>query len=189
MRLAGWTILLLLVLGLAAYLVKLRNDTLANVLEERPLEPGLSYAIGDKHVTEIIFSAADLKLYAFRWGPEHPFRIVVMRPRQKGIEECIGGEAFEQWFQMTTEMYIGAPLDDPIAAAPSEWAVLALISYKSVLEWNDTRLLLPSRPGQPIIAEWDGTPGQYPAEWDPTDFAIVKAGCARLGNQPLRSIE
>ena len=59
-----------------------------------------------------------------------------------------------------------------------------LISYESVIEENDMRMLLPTRPGEPIVVEWAHIPGQYPSEWDPELFALVKKGCAGLGAQP-----
>jgi hypothetical protein len=119
-----------------------------------------------------------------RWGPEERFRIVVLRPGQDGVEECVAGEAFDRWFFQTTEMYHGAALEYPVAAKPEDWAVFELIKYETPVEDNDKRMLLPTRPGEPIIVEWAHIPGQYPSEWDPDLFALVKQGCAGLGARP-----
>jgi hypothetical protein len=145
------------------------------------MEPGQSFATADYIVSEVLFSAADLKFYAYRFGPEQRFRIVVLRPGQDGVEECLAGEAFDRWFFQATEMYHGAALEDPVANKPSDWAVFELIRYETPVEENDMRMLLPTRPGEPIIVEWAHIPGQYPSEWDPELFGLVKQGCAGLG--------
>ena len=62
-----------------------------------------------------------------------------------------------------------------------DWAVFELVKYETPVEENDMRMLLPTRPGEPILVEWAHIPGQYPSEWDPELFALVKQGCAGLG--------
>jgi hypothetical protein len=181
MRLAGWSILALFVASVAALALKLSYDIVTYVDEPELMEPGQSFATADYIVSEVLFSAADLKFYAYRFGPEQRFRIVVLRPGQDGVEECLAGEAFDRWFFQATEMYHGAALEDPVANKPSDWAVFELIRYETPVEENDMRMLLPTRPGEPIIVEWAHIPGQYPSEWDPELFGLVKQGCAGLG--------
>lgn len=62
--------------------------------------------------------------------------------------------------------------------ASGDWAVLELIDA-TVLEGAETRLRLPSAPGDPIIFQFG--PDQYPVEWDGAAFAMVRSGCAGLG--------
>ena len=45
-----------------------------------PLDPGFYYEIDPDIVREVVFSSADLKLFAYRWAPDDNFRIVVLRP-------------------------------------------------------------------------------------------------------------
>ena len=78
-------------------------------------------------------------------------------------------------------------LAEPVSAPPEDWAVLQLVAYRFVVEMPEWRLLLPSSPGAPIIAMEFGAVGQYPIDWDPELFALVKQGCAGLGAQPKRS--
>jgi hypothetical protein len=85
---------------------------------------------------------------------------------------------------MTTEMTRGEMLAEPIAARPDDWAVLQVVAYRFVVEMPEWRLLLPSSRGAPIIATEFGTLGQYPIDWNPELFALVKQGCAGLGAQP-----
>jgi hypothetical protein len=108
----------------------------------------------------------------------------VQRPGRDEIERCVAGEPFTRWFLMTTEMTRGEMLADLMTAPPEDWAVLQLVAYRSVVEKPEFRLLLPSSPGAPIIATESGTLGQYPIDWDPELFALVKKGCAGLGAQP-----
>ena len=85
---------------------------------------------------------------------------------------------------MTTEMTRGEMLAEPASAPSEDWAVLQLGAYRLVVEMPEFRLLLPSSPGAPIIATEFGAVGQYPIDWDPELFALVKQGCAGLGAQP-----
>ena len=149
-----------------------------------PAEPGIASSVYDGLITEILFSAADLKFYAYRWGPGHQFHILVQRPGRDEIERCVAGEPFTRWFMMTTEMTRGEMLAEPVAAPPEDWATLQLMAYRFVVELSELRLLLPSSRGAPIIATEFGTLGQYPIDWDPELFALVKQGCAGLGAQP-----
>jgi hypothetical protein len=181
MRLAGWSIIALFAAGVAAFALKLRHDIVTYVDEPELLPAGVSFSTADYIISEVLFTAEDIKVYAYRWGPEERFRIVVLRPGEDGVEDCIGGEAFDRWFFQTTEMYVGPALEVPVANKASDWAVFELIKYETPVEENDTRMLLPTRPGEPIIVEWAHIPGQYPAEWDPELFALVKQGCAGLG--------
>jgi hypothetical protein len=184
MRLAGWAIIALFAASVAAFVANLRHEVVTYVEEPELLEPGESYAVADFIVSEVLFSASDVKFFAYRWGSEETFRIVVLRPGHDGVEECVGGEAFDRWFFQATEMYHGAALEDPVANKPSDWAVFELIKYETPVEENDMRMLLPTRPGEPILVEWAHIPGQYPSEWDPELFALVKQGCAGLGAPP-----
>ena len=184
MRLAGWSIIGLFAAGVAALALKLSYDIVTYVDEPELMGPGQSFATADYIISEVLFTAADVKFYAYRWSSEQPFRIVVLRPGQDGVEECVAGEAFDRWFFQTTEMYHGAALEYPVAAKPEDWAVFELIKYETPVEENDMRMLLPTRPGEPIIVEWAHIPGQYPSEWDPELFALVKQGCAGLGARP-----
>ncbi|MDF2764361.1 MAG: hypothetical protein K0S81_1355 [Rhodospirillales bacterium] len=181
MRLAGWTIIALFGAGVAGLALKLSYDVATYVDEPELMEPGQSYGVADYIISEVLFTAADLKFYAYRFGPEQPFRIVVLRPGQDGVEECAAGEAFDRWFIQVTDMYHGAALEYPVANEPGDWAVFELIKYETPVEENDMRMLLPTRPGEPIVVEWAHIPGQYPSEWDPELFARVKQGCAGLG--------
>ena len=149
-----------------------------------PAEPGRAFSIHDGLVTEILFSARDIKFYAYRWGPGHEFQILVQRPGREDIEHCVAGEPFTRWFTMTTDMTRGEMLAKPVSAPPEDWAVLQLVAFRFVVEMPEWRLLLPSSPGAPIIATEFGTVGQYPIDWDPELFALVKQGCAGLGAQP-----
>ena len=149
-----------------------------------PAEPGEAFSVDDGLVTEILFSARDIKFYAYRWGPGHEFHILVQRPGREDIEHCAAGEPFRRWFMMTTEMTRGEMLAEPVSAPPEDWAVLQLGAYRFVVEMPEWRLLLPSSPGAPIIATEFGTVGQYPIDWDPELFALVKQGCAGWGAQP-----
>jgi hypothetical protein len=133
-----------------------------------PAEPGEAFSVYDGLVTEILFSARDIKLYAYRWGREHEFHILVQRPGRDDIEHCVAGERFTRWFMMTTEMTRGEMLAEPVAARPEDWAVLQLVAYRFVVELPEFRLLLPSSVGAPIIATEFGTVGQYPIDWDPS---------------------
>ena len=184
MRLAGWTIIGLFAASVVGLVLTLRHKMMTYVDEPELMAPGHSFGVADYIVSEVLFSAADLKFYAYRFGPEQRFRIVVLRPGQDGVEECLAGEAFDRWFFQATEMYHGAALEDPVANKPSDWAVFELIKYETPIEENDMRMLLPTRPGEPIIVEWAHIPGQYPSEWDPELFALVKQGCAGLGARP-----
>jgi hypothetical protein len=181
MRLAGWTIIALFVASVAAFSAKLSYDIATYVDEPELMEPGQSFATADYIISEVLFSAADLKFYAYRFGAEQPFRIVVLRPGEPEIEECAAGEAFDRWFFQVTEMYVGAALEYPVASKPEEWAVFELVKYETPIEENDMRMLLPTRHDEPIIVEWAHIPGQYPSEWAPELFALVKQGCAGLG--------
>ena len=59
-----------------------------------PAEPGEAFSVYDGLVTEILFSARDIKFYAYRWGPGHEFHILVQRPGRDEIERCVAGEPF-----------------------------------------------------------------------------------------------
>ena len=146
-----------------------------------PAEPGEAFSVYDGLVTEILFSARDIKFYAYRWGPGHEFHILVQRPGRDDIERCVAAEPFTRWFMMLTDMTRGEMLAEPVAASPEDWAVLQLVAYRFVVEMPEFRLLLPTSPGQPIIATEFGTLGQYPIDWDPELFALVQQGCAGLG--------
>ena len=75
------------------------------------------------------------------------------------IEHCAAGETFARWFMMVTDMTRGEMLAKPVAARPEDWAVLQLLAYRFVVEMPEFRLLLPSSPGEPIIATEFGTLG------------------------------
>ena len=80
MRLAGWTIIALFFATVAALALKLSYDVATYVDEPELMEPGQSFATADYIISEVLFTAADVKFYAYRWGSEQPFRIVVLRP-------------------------------------------------------------------------------------------------------------
>lgn len=172
----GWAALPLIALGGASAI-----DWSYYFAEDEPLEPGQFYRINPDLVTGVVFSAADYKLYAYRWTAEDNFRIAVLRPGREGVEECDAGEAFARWFEMTTEMPIGRKLDRIVDPVTGSWVVLEL-SDATVLEGAESRLRLPATPGEPII--WQFGQDQYPLGWSPEEFGIVKSGCAGLGANP-----
>ncbi len=147
--------------------------------EDEALEPGQFYSINPDLVTGVVFSGSDYKLYAYRWSPDDAFHIVVIRPGHDKIEECEAGEAFARWFGMATGPEHGQRLQRPLDPDSGDWAVLELVT-DDVLEGAETRLRLPSTPGDQIVAEWYGVPGQYPLDWDPEAFGVVTSGCAGL---------
>jgi hypothetical protein len=126
MRLAGWAIIALFAAGVAAFALKLRHDIVTYVDEPELLPAGVSFSTADYIISEVLFTAEDIKFYAYRWGPEERFRIVVLRPGEDGVEECSGGEAFDRWFFQTTELYVGPALEVPVANKASDWAVFEL---------------------------------------------------------------
>jgi len=172
----GWAALLLLALGGA-----LAIDWSSYFADDEPLEPGQFYGINPDLVTGVVFSASDLKLFAYRWKLEGNFRIVVVRPGRSEVEQCEAGEGFVRWFTMATKLPIGPKLDRPLDSGSGDWAVLELVT-DTVLEGVETRLRLPSAPGEPIIFQFGLD--QYPVDWNPEAFGIVKSGCAGLGAKP-----
>ena len=144
-----------------------------------PLDPGFFYEIDPDIVREIVFSSADLKLFAYRWGPDENFHIVVLRPDKAEIEQCDAGETFRSWFDMIAEMPIGQKLDKPVDPQSGNWAILELIDI-SVLEGAESRLRLPATPRDRII--WQFGPDQYPVGWDSAAFAMLNSGCYSLGD-------
>ncbi|MDF2764364.1 MAG: hypothetical protein K0S81_1358 [Rhodospirillales bacterium] len=149
-----------------------------------PAEPGEAFSVYDGLVTEILFSARDIKLYAYRWGREHEFHILVQRPGRDDIEHCVAGERFTRWFMMTTEMTRGEMLAEPVAARPEDWAVLQLVAYRFVVELPEFR------PAAAVVRRRsdhrDGVRdcGSVPDRLGPEFFSLVKQGCAGLGAQP-----
>jgi hypothetical protein len=142
-----------------------------------PLDPGFYYEIDPDIVREVVFSSADLKLFAYRWAPDDNFHLVVLRPGEADIERCDAGETFRKWFDMITRMPIGRKLEQPVDPKAGNWAILELIDA-SVLEGAESRLRLPATAGEPMI--WQFGPDQYPVEWDTAAFAGLQSGCAGL---------
>jgi hypothetical protein len=142
-----------------------------------PLDPGFYYEIDPDIIREVVFSSADLKLFAYRWAPDDNFRIVVLRPGEADIERCDAGETFRKWFDMITRMPIGRKLEQPVDPKAGNWAILELIEA-TVLEGAESRLRLPATAGEPMI--WQFGPDQYPVEWDTAAFAGLQSGCAEL---------
>ena len=60
-----------------------------------PLHPGFYYEIDPDIVREVVFSSADLKLFAYRWAPDDNFHILVLRPGETDIERCDAGETLQ----------------------------------------------------------------------------------------------
>ncbi|MCI0429891.1 MAG: hypothetical protein L0210_05040, partial [Rhodospirillales bacterium] len=130
--------------------------------EDEPLEPGLFYEINPDIVTEVVFSAADYKLYAYRWSVDDNFHIAVLRPGRERIEECDAGEGFMRWFTLTTKLPIGGRLDRTVDILSGNWVILEHRDA-SVLEGNEVRLRLPLTSEEPILFQFGSD--QYPVDW------------------------
>lgn len=143
----------------------------------QPLDPGSYYEIDPDIVREILFSAADFKLFAYRWTSDENFHIVVLRPSKYEIEQCDAGERFRNWFDMITRMPIGRKLAKPVDLQFGNWATLELIDA-TVLEGTESRLRLPDTPSESIV--WQFGSDQYPVEWDSAAFARLRSGCTGL---------
>jgi hypothetical protein len=84
---------------------------------------------------------------------------------------------------MVTKLVNGRQLERPVKGDLQGWTTLEWITNDR-FEGEETRLLLPGEPTEPIVAEFYGLPGQYPVEWSTSAFSVIKDGCRAMGEQP-----
>ncbi|HYU09953.1 MAG TPA: hypothetical protein VEK77_11300 [Gemmatimonadales bacterium] len=147
--------------------------------EGRAPEPGTElYAIGPADVSEVVLTALDHKLYAYRWSPADPFQIVVATRGRTEIERCVAGDGFQRWLTAVARMPIQHELDSPFDPRGAEWMDLRLRDT-TALEPIDVRLRVPSASDEPVVLQ-SGT-RQYAVDLDAAALRRARSGCAALG--------
>jgi hypothetical protein len=142
-------------------------------------EPGTElYAVAPETVREVVFSAPDRKLYAYRWAPSDSFRLVIASRGSADVEHCTAGEGFTRWLAAASRMPVVKKLDDKLDAASTDWTDLQLRDA-SQLEPIDVHLHLPSAAGQSTVIQYGAA--QYSVDVDAAALGAVRSGCAGLG--------
>jgi hypothetical protein len=142
-------------------------------------EPGAElYAVSADHVTEVLFSSQEQKIYAFRWKTDERFRIIAASPGSPLAEQCVAGRGFEEWLNAVTSMRINRETK-PLSASDSNrgWAVLTLRDTTN-LEVIEVRLHVPpSGDGFPVISSGDK---QFSVDVSSQVLRNALAGCRSL---------
>lgn len=130
-------------------------------------------------VREVLVSASDRRLFAYRESAEHPFQIVFVRPDRPQVERCIAGEGFTRFLEAASAILVVRKSDHLVDPVSPEWVVIELWDG-STEPGNETRLRPPTARDERTIMQW-WLHDQYIVEMDGAVWDSLNSGCAALG--------
>lgn len=143
-------------------------------------EPGTElYAISPDDVSEVVFTAPEHRLYAYRWSPTDTFQIIVATRGRTEVERCAAGAGFQRWLTAVARMPMERKLDRPFEPRGAEWTDLRLRDT-SDLEPIDVRLRFPVANDEPVVLQSGAH--QYAVAVDAVALRSARSGCAALGS-------
>lgn len=139
----------------------------------------LLYSMDPNTVREVLVSASDRRLFAYRKSAEDPFEIVVAKPDPPRIERCISGEGFTRFLAAASAIFVVRKSDHLVDPVSPDWVVIELWDG-SAEPGNETRLRRPASRDEPTIMQW-WLHDQYIVEVDAAVWDSLRSGCAALG--------
>lgn len=141
----------------------------------------LLYSMDPNTVREVLVSASDRRLFAYRKSAEDPFEIVVARVDRPQVERCIAGKDFTRFLAAASAIFIVKKSDHLVDPVSPDWIVIELWDG-GMWPGNETRLRPPTARDERTIMQW-WLHDQYIVEMDGAVWDGLKSGCARLGVQ------
>ncbi|MCI0429890.1 MAG: hypothetical protein L0210_05035 [Rhodospirillales bacterium] len=132
---------------------------------------------------EVLVSASDRRLFAYRESAEHPFEIVVARPDRPQVERCIAGEGFTRFLTAASAIFVARKSDHLVDPVSPDWIVIELWDGGTG-PGNETRLRPPTTQDERTIMQW-WLHDQYIVEMDGALWNSLNSGCAALGAPQL----
>lgn len=142
-----------------------------------PLGEPLSL-IEAEEVVEVVISASDRKLFAYRAEPSDPFRIVVARKESAPIEQCRSGPGFARLIEATAAFAVLRRASNLAEEVSSDWVIIELWDG-SGQTGIEHRLRRPTAGDGRTLIQWCYK--QYVIAVDPAVWDSLAGGCATLG--------
>jgi hypothetical protein len=130
-------------------------------------------------ITDVLFSSADRRLYAYRWSQGKPFQIMTASRASVSPEHCMGGPGFEQFLRTISTIKIIRASEKPFDTSSSNWADIEL-KDTTVLDPITMRIRVPEISGEPVVVLVDAQ--QFAVDVDSSILSMVKSGCGKFQN-------
>lgn len=136
------------------------------------------YAVAPDSVTDIVFTSASRKVFAYRFQAGQPMVVVTADVKAAAPETCSGGPEFQRWFETLSQMRVASHVNKPVDALDPGWATV-MLRDATVLEPVLVRVLVVGGPKPSVIAEYAGQ--RYVVATDAAALDSSRLSCATLG--------
>jgi hypothetical protein len=169
-----WVLVLTLLLGIGA------PEIYFYLSNYRPLSWDYLYSFGPDPLP-VSLIGKDQRVYVYRFRPEEPLQILVIRQGMPDIERCEAGAGFERWSRLLER--VGSEGSAETDGHGTEgWASLTVGEEMSEGSWQGVQfeVHIPRDGDGPVIVERDGL---YHAVQDANSeaWSRIWSGCAGLG--------
>jgi hypothetical protein len=170
-----WVLVLTLLLGIGAPEIYLYASN------HRPPGDHL-YSFGSDTVS-LTLIGEDQLVHIYRFRPEEPLQILVIRQGMPDIERCQAGEGFERWFKLL-ELVRGASQAKADDLGTQGWGHLTVGEEMADGSWQGVsfELHIPRDGHGPVIVEHTGLYHEV-EDANAEAWALIWSGCAGLGAQ------
>jgi hypothetical protein len=169
-----WVLVLTLLLGIGA------PEIYFYLSNYRPLSWDYLYSFGPDPLP-VTLIGEDQRVHVYRFRPEEPLRILVIRQGMPDIERCEAGAGFARWFRLLERVGSEGPAETD-GHGTEGWASLTVGDEMSEGSWQGVQfeVHIPRDGDGPVIVERDGL---YHAVQDANSeaWSRIWSGCAGLG--------
>ena len=169
-----WVLVLTLLLGIGA------PEIFFYLTNYRPLSWDYLYSFGPDPLP-VSLIGEDRRIQVYRFRPEEPLQVLVIRQDVPGIERCEAGAGFERWFRLLERVGSDGPAETD-GHGTEGWVSLTVGDEMSEGSWQGVQfeVHIPRDGDGPVIVERDGI---YHAVQDANAeaWSLIWSGCAGLG--------
>ena len=169
-----WVLVLTLLLGIGA------PEIYIYLSNYRPMSWNYLYSFGPDPLP-VSLIGEDRRVQIYRFRPEEPLQVLVIRQDVPGIERCEAGAGFERWFRLLERLGSEGPAETD-GHGTEGWASLTVGDEMLEGSWQGVQfeVHIPRDGEGPVIIERDGF--YYEVEdANAQAWSLIWSGCAGLG--------
>jgi hypothetical protein len=123
------------------------------------------------------------RIHVYRFRPEDPLQILVLRQGMQDVSRCQAGEGFERWFGLLEDLRSDGPAETN-GHGTEGWASLTVGDEMADGSWQGVQfeVHIPRDGDGPVIVERDGLYHEV-EDANAAAWSLIWSGCAGLGTR------
>jgi hypothetical protein len=169
-----WVLVLTLLLGIGA------PEIFFFLNNQSRLHGDYLYGFGPD-LLPVTLTGKDERIHVYRFRPEDPLQILVLREGMQNVSRCEAGEGFERWFGLLEDLRSDGPAETN-GHGTEGWASLTVGDEMADGSWQGVQfeVHIPRDGEGPVIVERDGLYHEV-EDANAAAWSLIWSGCAGLG--------